>query len=438
MSENEDLMEALREVVAGPVFGPADAGYAAESGGFNLAVTPRPALVVGALDVRDVEAAVRFAAERGLNVAVQSTGHGTAAGRADGALLVNTSRIREISVDAENRTARLGAGCRWGEVLTATSPFGLMPLAGSSPLVGVVGYTLGGGVSPLGRAFGFAADHVRAIELVTADGKTQRVDAGQEPDLFWALRGGDGGLGVVTALEVDLLSVPSLYAGAVFFPGEQAGTVLRAYRDWNASLPEEACTSLALLRLPPDPELPEPLRGRFVVALRFAHPYDAQEGARLLAPMRAVVEPVMDTVGDLPIDALAMIHMDPTDPMPIWEQGDLCDALPDDALDTLIATAGPEAQSAPFMIELRALGGAFARPPRHPSALDGRDAAYILMAVGLPDDPSGPALLKAMRPWLRGEALPNFRGATPVARTPETARRLVGIKTAHDPSGLFR
>lgn len=434
MNENTKLIEELREAVAGPVFGPDEAGYAAETGAHNLAVEVRPALVVGALDGRDAAAAVRFAAGRGLSVAVQSTGHGAVPGHADGALLINTGRLRELSVDAEARTARIGAGNRWADVLAATAPHGLLPLAGSAPGVGVVGYLLGGGLSPLGRAFGFAADHVRAFELVTADGGIRRVEAAREPDLFWALRGGGGGLGVVTAVEIDLFPVPHLYAGAVYFPGERAADVLHAYRAWQEALPEAACASVALLNLPPLPHLPEPLRGRFTVAVRFAYPHGPEEGARLLAPMLTAAEPIMEAVGELPLDALGMIHSDPADPMPIWEHGDLLDDLPAEAVDALLASLTPE--QAPLVLELRALGGAFSRPARHPNALDTRDAAHTLLAVN--PFPTGLAPFEALRPWLRGAGLPTLRGANPIARDPETAARLAAIKSAYDPTALFR
>ncbi|MFI6595063.1 FAD-binding oxidoreductase [Nonomuraea sp. NPDC050536] len=436
MSDIELTVKQLRELVAGPVFGPSDPGFEAETVTFNTTVNARPALVVGALDRQDVAAAVSFAAEQGFAVAVTSTGHGAVPGGMDGALVINTSRITEISVDPQARTVRVGAGNRWGEVVEACAPFGLMPPAGAAPHVGVVGYLLGGGLSPLGRALGFAADHVRALELVTADGTHRRVDADHHEDLFWALRGGGGGLGVVTAVEIGLSPVSSLYGGTVFYPGERAAEVLRAFRDWNDDrLPDAACGSLALQRLPDVPQLPEPLRGRFVVALRYAYPGDPAEGARLLAPMRAAAEVILDTVGELPLTAFGAIHNDPTAPMPVWERGDLLPALPDEAIEALLSAAGPEAADAPFLAELRRLGGALARAPRHANALDVRHAAYTLFAVA---PPSGSGLFTTMAPWTLGAGLPTMRGVAPAARTPEAAARLAEIKDAWDPAGLLR
>ncbi|WP_214320382.1 FAD-binding oxidoreductase [Nonomuraea sediminis] len=438
MSDIDMTVKQLRELVAGPVLGPDDQGFEAEAVTFNTTVNARPALVVGALDRQDVAASVRFAAEQGLAVAVTSTGHGAVPGGMDGALVINTSRIREISVDPQARTVRIGAGNRWGEVVEACAPFGLMPPAGAAPGVGVVGYLLGGGLSPLGRVFGFAADHVRALEIVTADGTHRRVDAEQHEDLFWALRGGGGGLGVVTAVEVGLFPVSSLYGGTVFYPGEHAADLLRAFRDWNDGLPDAACGSLALQRLPDVPQLPEPLRGRFVVALRFAYPGDPAEGARLLAPMRATAEAIIDTVGELPLTAFGAIHNDPTEPMPVWDRGDLLPALPDGAIDALLSAAGPQAADAPTLVELRRLGGALARAPRQENALGVRDAAYTLFVVGAPGAPSGPGLFATMAPWTLGAGLPTMRGEAPVATTPEVAARLAKIKATWDPAGLLR
>ncbi|MDF2711212.1 MAG: hypothetical protein K0R62_6864 [Nonomuraea muscovyensis] len=432
-------VEQLQDLIAGPVLAPGDPGFDAETFTFNTTVNARPALVVGALDRHDVAAAVRFAAAKGFTVAVTSTGHGAVPGGMDGALVINTSRLKEISVDPQARTVRVGAGNRWAEVVQACAPFALMPPAGAAPSVGVTGYLLGGGLSPLGRAFGFAADHVHALELVTADGVHRRVDADTHKELFWALRGGGGGFGVVTAVEIGLFPVSTLYGGTVFFPGQQAADVLRAFRDWNDDrLPDEACGSLALQRLPDLPHLPEPLRGRFVVALRYAYPGDPAEGARLLAPLRAAADPILDTVGELPLTEFGAIHNDPAGPMPAWDRGDLLPALPDEAIDALLTAAGAQAADAPILVELRRLGGALARTPRHDNALSVRDAAYTLFVVDAPGAPSGPRLFTTMALWTRGAGLPTMRGEAPVATTPETAARLAEIKKTWDPARLLR
>ncbi|HEV7470840.1 MAG TPA: hypothetical protein VGO23_13800 [Pseudonocardia sp.] len=171
------------------------------------------------------------------------------------------------------------------------------------------------------------------------------VDPGHHADLFWAVRGGKGDFGIVTDIEFDLVPVARFHGGAVFFPAASTADVLHAWREWAPNLPEDTTTSVALLRLPPDPALPEPVRGQFVVSLRLTHLGTAEEGAALLAPMRAVATPLMDLVGELPYPAVDAVHMDPTDPMPMWDRGATVDALPAEAVEKLLAVAGPDIEA---------------------------------------------------------------------------------------------
>ncbi|MBW0106702.1 FAD-binding protein, partial [Pseudonocardia sp. KRD291] len=196
-------LRALAHGMHGPVWLPGDDGFDAEIAASSATVVHRPHAVVGARDADDVAAVVRFAAERSLPVAVQATGHGAVA-PVRGGLLVSTRRMRELAVDPGARTVRAGAGVVWSEVIAAAARHGLAPLCGSAPGVGVVGYTLGGGLSPVARSFGYTADHVRAVQIVTADGRVRWADAGHEPELFWAVRGGKGNFGVVTTIVLDL------------------------------------------------------------------------------------------------------------------------------------------------------------------------------------------------------------------------------------------
>lgn len=443
-----DLTDDLALQVAGPVLTGDDPRTAAEVAGFNTTHTPRPAVVVGATCAADVAAAVRWATAHGRAVAVQSTGHGLISDLAD-TVLVTTRRMSAVTVDPVARTARVGAGVRWGQVIEAAAPFGLAPLNGSSSQVGVIGYTLGGGLGPMARRYGFAADHVRRVELVTAAGEIRQVDAISDPELFWALRGGKGNFGIVTELEFELMPVAGLYGGGVFFPGAAAADLLHTYRTWVQTLPEETTTSIALLRLPPLPELPEPLRGQFVVHLRFAHLGSADEGAALLAPMRAVVPAVMDLVADMPYAAVDSIHMDPTDPMPVWERGATLRELPAEAVDELLAAAGPGVEVPLIMVEVRHLGGAVGRPARVPNAVAGRGAAFTLFALGPMAGPLAetmPAITQSvvdrMAPWAARGPLLNFLGwAGPdrVRRLWDDAdrARLLAVKERLDPANLF-
>jgi FAD/FMN-containing dehydrogenase len=452
----DDPFEALRVAVAGPVLDGADpaqhAQLADEIGTFNLAVVHHPAVVVGATCTADVAAAVRYAGATGLPVAVQATGHAPVQ-PADGAALVSTRRMQDVTIDPAARTARIGAGVRWSTVMAAAAEHGLAPLSGSSSNVGAVGYALGGGVGALSRQHGFAADHVRSLQVVTADGAVRLLTAGDErdADLFWALRGGKSNFGIVTEMVVDLFPVSTLFGGGVFFAGSAASDVLHAYRSWADSLPDETTTSIALLRLPPLPHLPEPVRGQFVVHLRFAHDGDAEVGQRLLDPMLAAGPIVLSSVGEMPYTAVDAIHMDPTEPMPSWERGSLLHSLPAEAVDALVGAAGPDVELPLVLVELRQLGGALARPPRVPNAVAGRGGAFQLFTVG-PMVPglaevvpvAGSAVHEALRPWSTGTSLLNHLGdATTPARVgaayePETLRRLLEVKAAYDPGNLFR
>jgi FAD/FMN-containing dehydrogenase len=227
----------LTSAVAGSVLLPGDAGYDEERAVFNLNHELLPAVIVVARDPADVQAAVTFAAGQHRPVMVKTTGH-QVVGKARGAVVIGTHRMNDVAVDGAGRTARVGAGAVWSEVITEAAKAGLAPLNGSSPTVGVSGYTLGGGLSPtLGRAHGYAADHVRSLEVVTADGNLRQVDAKTEPELFWALRGGQGNFGVVTELELDLFPVPRLYGGGIYFPGERMADVLRAWTAWHPGTP---------------------------------------------------------------------------------------------------------------------------------------------------------------------------------------------------------
>ncbi|WP_173052666.1 FAD-binding oxidoreductase [Phytohabitans houttuyneae] len=434
----------------GPVFRQGDDGYDAERTGFNLTIDHRPEVVVGATGPEDVIAAVELAASRGLAVGVLATGHGPSVA-ADGQVLINMRRMDEVRVDPAARTAWAGGGARWSHVIPQTAPHGLAPLNGSSVNVGVAGYTLGGGVGPLGRQFGYAADRVRRIDLVTADGRLRHVTAESEPELFWAVRGGKGNFGVVVGLEFDLVEVSRLYGGGLFFPAEAAADVLHAYRRWAPTAPEEMSTSVLLIDFPPIPQVPEVFRGRYLVNVRFAYTGTVEEGERLVAPLREVATPVLDTLGEVPYAEVGGIYNDPTDPMPAYDSSLSLRTLDEGAVDAILAQAGPDSGS-PLIVELRQLGGAYSRPPAVPSAVGGRDTAYTLFATCVlpPGGEDGvravhDRLHEAMRPWDSGTLTYNFcgpRDAAPdrvkLAFTPEDWERLVKVKAAYDPDNMFR
>jgi FAD/FMN-containing dehydrogenase len=409
-----------------------------------------PAVIVVPERVADVQAAVTFAARQHRPILVKTTGH-QMVGQAHGAVVIATHRMNDVAIDAVGRTARVGAGAIWSEVIEKAAKAGLAPLNGSNPTVGVAGYTLGGGLSPtLGRSHGYAADHVRSLDVVTADGELRHVDAKSEPDLFWALRGGKGNFGVVTALEFDLFPVPRLYGGSIYFPGERMADVLRAWTDWLPGTPETMISSFAVMRLPALPEVPEPLRGTFRVCLRIAYTGTSEDGERMIAPLRAVAPAVLDTVADMPYSAVASIHNEPTEPLPYYERSITLREFPTQAQDKLVELVGLDSETSLSVAELRALGGAWDREPAVPNAVATRGLPYVLLGVAV-----GPLsqeqqlkrsvaeLLDGMMPW-RGDRrvvnnlAPDEAADAAAIYGPERYERLASIKKTYDPANMFR
>jgi hypothetical protein len=443
-------VDELRSQVHGPVYAAGDDGLAAEVATWNVAVQHTPAIAVGATCAADVAAAVTWAAAHDLRVAVQATGHGPVRNAA-GSLMITTRRMQGLSIDPERRIARVEAGVKWVRVLEAAAEFGLAGLCGSSSDVGVVGYTLGGGMGSLGRKHGFAADHVQAIEIVTADGQLRRICADSEPELFWAVRGGKGNFGIVTAIEIGLVPVPSLFGGGIFFSGDDAPALLHRFRQWAPTLPDEVSTSIAILRVPDMEELPPPLRGQTVVHLRFAYAgEDHALAERLLSPMKVAGTIVLGYVGPMRTDEMDGIHMDPVDPMPAWEKGMVLTDLPEEAVDALLATAGPQLQIPLIMAEIRLMGGALGRQAKVPNAVPGRTGAYSVLVLG-PAVPElaqvvpaiGKGVLGALRPWKSAESMINFLGDVEgpeevlAAYPPASRERLREVKRTVDPAGIF-
>jgi FAD binding domain/Berberine and berberine like len=362
--------------------------------------------------------------------------------------MIHTGRMGRVSVDPTRRTARIGAGARWQDVIGATTPHGLAPLNGSSPHVGAVGYILGGGVGLLGRRYGYAADHVRWIEVVTADGVLRQVTADAEPDLFWALRGAGANFGVVTSMEVDLFPVARLLGGGLYFGPEASAEVLEVYSRWAKDAPDEMASSVLLLAYPDDEAVPEPLRGRHVTEVRFAHSGDEPaSGRELIEPFRRIDTPLLDTVRIMPYAEVGTIHHEPTDiPVAAFDKNALLGDLDATAAAALSRHAGPRAQ-APFAVELRAFGGALSRPSAVPNAVGSRSASFVLFAatLSLADNPGRDALFAAMRPWATGMHYLNFMGVedarTQVVRTAYRSgdfARLADLKERYDPANTFR
>ena len=412
---------------------------------WQLHVDQRPAAVAYPESVRDVVSAVESARERGLRVAAQGTGHNAAPlGALDDTLLLKTERMRGVTIDAEARIARAEAGALSLEVVQAAAGHGLATRAGTSPDVGVVGYTIGGGIGLLSRRYGLAANAVRAVELVTADGRLVRADREREPDLFWAVRGGGGSFGVVTAIEIELFRLAEVYAGLLWYPRERAGEVLHAWRELTqAAPPDELTTGGRLLGFPPIPEVPEAVRGRSFVTVDAYHAGDPAQADELLAPLRAL-GPVNDTLRTVSLPELSRVHMDPEQPAPAVGDGLMLAELPAEAIDAFIDAAGGLAS-----IELRHLEGEIGHARPGNGALASIPAKYVMTAGGFAPTPElvssvqgeVEAIQHALAPWAAPYMYLNFADTR---RDPasfwdaESYERLRGVKSAIDPGDVIR
>jgi FAD/FMN-containing dehydrogenase len=431
---------------------PGNPAYDAARQAWNLAIDQRPAVIVVAAGAADVAEAIRFARAAGLGVAVQSTGHGVVR-PADDAVLIITSRLNAVRVNAVAQTAWVEAGAVWGAVLKEAQAAGLAPLLGSSPGVGVVGYTLGGGLGWLARKYGLAADSVRALEVVTADGQVRRASATENEDLFWALRGGGGGFGVVTGIEIQLYPVTTVFGGNLIYPIAMAREVLSRYRAWIATAPEELTSSVVIMNFPPLPAVPEFLRGRSAVIVRGLYCGPVAEGQALLQPWLDWQAPLANLWREMPFSEVATVSNDPKDPVPGYGTGAWMRALDDAAIDALIHYGVARAGSAPIVFaEVRHVAGALARIDQHANAFGNRDAGLLFNLGGLAPTPEArrqmaahaDEFLRALQPSLTGGAYPNFlNGREAPARTrdaylPESYQRLKALKAQHDPDQLFR
>ncbi|WP_235511156.1 FAD-binding oxidoreductase [Agromyces sp. Root81] len=455
-----EALAFLDDRIAGRVLIPGDPGWDEARSAWNLAIDQRPAAVVIAADAADVARTVRTAKGLGLAVAPQATGHnaGPLAAR-DGladAILLRTHELRGVEVDAESRIARVEAGAQWGDVVAAVAPLGLTALAGSSHDVGVVGYTLGGGISWLARSHGVAANHVVAIDVVTADGMARRVDAEHDAELFWALRGGGGDFGVVTALEFRLFDVPALSAGMLLWSIERTADVMAAWSAWTADLPASVTSLVRALRLPPMPELPPFLSGRSLVVVEVAMQEDPARVDELLAPLRALA-PEVDTVHPQNSDELLQLHMDPPQPTPGYGDGMLLAELPPAAIRAFVDEAGPDSSSALLSAEIRHLGAmmrpgvaraaASAQGRPEPGVTAGIDAGYLVFGVGIAMPGNADALAESLgrllarvEPWRAGTDYLNFaeHSRLPERFFGDDLERLRAVKQAVDPTKVIR
>jgi FAD/FMN-containing dehydrogenase len=442
--------EILRALGGGSVRLPGDPGYDAARGPWNVAVDQRPAAVAEPQDADETAAVVRAAVAAGLRVAPQSTGHNAgplAAQGLDDVVVVRTGRMNEVSIDPVRRVARVGGGALWLPAVEAAAEHGLAALHGSSPDVGIAGYSLGGGIGWYARKLGLAANSLTAVELVLADGSQVRADASHHPELFWALRGGGGSFGVVTALEFSLYPIPTVYAGMLVWDVRDVEKVLRTWAAWAPTAPDEVTTSFRILNLPELPDIPQPFRGRSLAVVDGAVLGPDEMAREVLGDLRSQA-PELDTFARVPAASLARLHMDPEGPTPAVSDTSTLGSFTDAAVDAFLAAAGPGSGSSLLLAELRQMGGALGRPHPGAGALSMVDAAFVAFAAAIAATPEtgrqGHAdavrLTTALAPWKNGRSYLNFAENPVDPRTgyDEAAwRQLAGIRSAVDPGDVF-
>ncbi|MBF6236011.1 FAD-binding oxidoreductase [Nocardia otitidiscaviarum] len=426
--------ENLRQSVRGEVLLPGDADFDTAAQPWNLAVTQRVGAVVTVADADDIAAALAAARVAGVPVVTQPTGHG-ATGDIDGAVLVRTGRFDGIEIDAEARIARVGSGARWGAIQKAAAAHGLTGLAGSNPVVGVTGYTLGGGAGWFARRYGWASDAVRAFEIVAADGRPARVTADSDPELFWALRGGGGDFAVVTGIEFELFPMPSVYGGRVLFPAERAEQVWETFQELTADAPAELSVWFQRVQIPNSPEL---------VGLDLAYLGAVEQGRELVAAIDRLGGAVSDNRGPLSVDRIGEITAEPTDPSPALSHAELLTDLGAEVTKILVREP-----VAPLLnIQVRHLGGALATANPAGGARGPIAEPYLLYLLGL----GLPQLRAAVSEKLRavvdalGEHAPGrkpytFLGAADAAAAAfddAALARLRAVKRERDPHGVIR
>jgi FAD/FMN-containing dehydrogenase len=440
---NSAVMTLNETLAAGRLHWPGEDGYEERRLPWQRKFDPRPAAIVDARGPDDVRAALEIMRDNDLPLALQATGHGTVE-PTDGALMLRTAEMRAVEVDGEHWTARAAAGTPWGDVIAAAAPYGLAPLSGTAAGTGVAGYTVGGGAGLLSRAFGFAADSLLRADVVTAEGELLTATAEEHPDLFWALRGGGGNFGIVTALEFRLHPVERLYGGMAMFDAARAGDLLAAYRDWAPGEPDESSTAVVVVTVPPLPQMPEAVRGRRVLALRGLYLGGAADAERIWAPLLDVAgPPLLNGMRTMTFAETSTVLGAPPQPTVAEQHIDLFRELPDAVLDVVADLDG----SAPAM-ELRHWGGAMADAGADAGPCGHRDVPFSVVATAIAQDRDGWPAAKAATDAVAARLAPHATGGTflnflsdptrtATAYTEEDYARLAKVKAVYDPGDVF-
>ena len=444
-------IRALYKALQGNVITESDTGYDQARQVWNAAIDRRPVVITRPSNTQEVVAAVNFAREHNLLVAVRCGGHGLPGfGTADEGLVIDMSLMKGVQVDPENGTARVQGGVIGKELGAAAGPHGLALPLGTVPTTGVTGVLLGGGIGWLTRKYGLSIDHLLSAEVVTADGEVLTASEHENPDLFWALRGGGGNFGVVTQLEVRLRPAGMVVGGMLLHPSEQAGQVLRAYRDYVATAPDELSSMVMFMTVPPIPVVPQALHGRRVMAIGVCYTGDPAKGQAALVPLRAIGQPLLDMVSPMPFGVLqGMGEGGGERGIRHDVRADYLAALSDEAIDTIVshATQAPGHYTQTHIIHL---GGAMARIAPEATAFRHRHAPFLLAILpGWTAPGEGEAyrswmleFSKVARPFGTGGVYVNFLGDEGQDRVRAAYganyERLAEIKKRYDPTNFFR
>jgi hypothetical protein len=449
----DQAITSFQQRLRGQLIQPGDADYDAARALYNGMIDKRPRMIARCLNVADVIAAVNFARDEGLLLAIRGGGHnGPGLGSCDNGLVIDLSMMKSVHVDPHSRRVRVEPGCTSGDVDHATHAFGLAVPFGIVSTTGVAGLTLGGGTGYLTRKYGLTIDNLLEADVVLADGRFVTANAQNHPDLFWALRGGGGNFGVVTSFVFQAHPVRTVFAGPIFWDATHALSVMRVYRDFMTTAPEDLGIFVGLKTVPRTDPFPREAWGRRACAIIGAYNGSAEDGQRAMQPLLdAVPAPLFNWMSEMPLPAIQSLFdgFFPKGLQWYWK-GDFVKTLPDEAIETHIAHAA-NAPSDLSLMHLYPIDGAVHRVPRDATAWDARDARWSMVIAAIDPDPAKAVALttwgrnywKAVHPFNPGGAYINFMMDDEAkdrvqASYGENFARLAAVKAQYDPTNLFR
>ncbi|HEY3227620.1 MAG TPA: FAD-binding oxidoreductase [Roseiflexaceae bacterium] len=447
---DDAVVQDFRSRLRGELIRPGEAGYEQTRKVYNGMIDKRPALIARCVDVADVIGAVNFAREHTLTLAVRGGGHnGAGLASCDGGLVIDLSRMKGIHVDPAARTARVEGGCTWGDVDHATHPFGLATPSGFISTTGVGGLTLGGGIGYLSRTHGLTLDNLLGVDMVLADGSFLTASAEEHADLFWAVRGGGGNFGVVTSFLFQLHPISTVYGGPMLWPIEQAADLLRFWRDFILSAPEDINGWFGFVTVPPAPPFPEQFQLTKMCAIVWCYSGPLDEAEERFKPIRAFGPPVVDFAGPIPWPVLQSLFDGLYPPGLQWYwKADFVNELSDKAID-LHVKYGAQLPTMHSTMHIYPINGAAGRVGRDETAFSFRDASFAEVIVGVDPDPANNERMiawakdywTALHPYSAGGSYVNMimdEGEEMVkAAYRDNYARLARIKAKYDPSNLF-